>query len=269
VGVVGDLVQLTAREERALLVATESGDPEACSSLVDAFLPAISAQARHFPAGSGVLREELLHEGVVGLLTAARHYDATRNVPFWAYASFWVRKAMQRLVAELAHPVALSDRAVRDLAAVADARDVHVQARGVEPTHDELAHATGLRPSQLHDLAAVARTSRSLDDPVTGRDPAEIATLGDLIPDATAETAFDAVLDMLERRDLRELAETLGERERSVVLAHFGIGMPPQTLQQIGNRLGVTAERARQIEVHALDKLRDAWVNGCRVGAPA
>jgi RNA polymerase sigma factor (sigma-70 family) len=264
-GVVDDPVRLTAREERALLVATEAGDPAACSSLVDAFLPAISAQASHFPAGGGVLREELLHEGVVGLLTAARHYDVTRNVPFWGYASFWVRKAMQRLVAELAHPVALSDRAIRDLAAVADARDEHVQGHGVEPTYDELGHATGLRPSQLHDLAAAARTSRSLDDPLTSRDPAEVVTLGDLIPDATAEKDFDAVLDTLERRELRDLAETLGERERTVVLAHFGIGMPPRTLQQIGTTLGVTAERARQIEVRALDQLRDAWVSGGRI----
>ena len=77
------------------MVATEAGDVEACRRLVDAFLPGISAQARHFRVGGGVAHEELLQEGVVGLLSAVRHYDPTRNVPFWAYASFWVRKAMR------------------------------------------------------------------------------------------------------------------------------------------------------------------------------
>ena len=110
------------------MVATEAGDVEACRRLVDAFLPAISAQARHFPVGGGVLHEELLQEGVVGLLSAVRHYDPTRNVPFWAYASFWVRKAMQELVAELARPVSLSDRAVRGLAAIRAARAEHLSA---------------------------------------------------------------------------------------------------------------------------------------------
>ena len=82
--------------------------------------------------------------------------------------------------------------------------------------------------------------------------------MGDLIPDVAAERAFEAVLDAMERHDVRELTERLRDRERIVILAHYGIGVPRQTLHQIGNRLGVTAERARQIELNALDALRDA-----------
>ena len=240
------------------MVATEAGDVEACRRLVDAFLPAISAQARHFRVGGGVAHEELLQEGVVGLLSAVRHYDPTRNVPFWAYASFWVRKAMQRLVAELTRPVALSDRAARDLAALARARSGHVQAHGAEPTSDELVRATGLSRSHLEHLEAAARTPRSLDQPGGAGDLEGESTVGDLIPDVAAEQAFETVLDALERHDVRELTERLGDRERIVIRAHYGIGVPRQTLHQIGNRLGVTAERARQIELNALDALRDA-----------
>jgi RNA polymerase sigma factor (sigma-70 family) len=262
-------VRLTTRQERDLVVATEAGDVEACRNLVDAFLPAICAQASHFPARGGVLREELLQEGVVGLLSAARHYDATRNVPFWAYASFWVRKAMQRLVAELTRPVALSDRAARDLAALAKARSGHVQARGAEPTSDELVRATGLSRSHLEQLEAAVRTPRSLDQPGGSGGTEGDTTVGDLIPDAAAEGAFETVLDTMEWHHVRELTERLSDRERIVIRAHYGIGVPRQTLHQIGSRLGVTAERARQIEVHALDALRDALAGAHDLDLPA
>ncbi|QWZ08683.1 sigma-70 family RNA polymerase sigma factor [Nocardioides panacis] len=262
-------VHLTSRQERDLVVATEAGDAEACRRLVDAFLPAISAQARHFPIGDGVLREELLQEGVVGLLSAARRYDATRNVPFWAYASFWVRKAMQRLVAELTRPVALSDRAARDLAALVTARSEHLQARGAEPTSDELVRATGLSRPHLEHLELAARTPRSLDQPGLTGDAEGAAALRDQLPDGAAELAFETVLDALERHDVLELTERLGDRERVVVRAHYGIGVPQQTLRQIGDRLGVTAERARQIEVSALGHLRNVLADTRDLDVPA
>ncbi len=96
------------------MIAAECGDAAACRRLIEAFLPAIANLARSFQ-GSRVERRELLQEGVAGLLFAARRYDSELETPFWAYASFWVRKAMQELVAELARPVALSDRAARHL----------------------------------------------------------------------------------------------------------------------------------------------------------
>ena len=113
--------RLTVSQERDLVIAAECGDSDACRKLVEAFLPAIGGLARGFQ-GSRVEHRELLQEGVAGLLFAARRYDPELGTPFWAYASFWVRKAMQELVAELAHPVALSDRAVRELARINEAR---------------------------------------------------------------------------------------------------------------------------------------------------
>ena len=110
------------------MIGAEAGDADASRKLVEAFLPAIVGVAAHFPTAVRVERQELVQEGVAGLLFAARRYDTGLETPFWAYASFWVRKAMQELVAELARPVSLSDRAVRGLAAIRAARAEHLSA---------------------------------------------------------------------------------------------------------------------------------------------
>src|SRR5947209_16681253 len=121
--------RLTSRQERDLVIAAECGDAAACQRLVEAFLPAIASLARGFQA-SRVERRELLQEGVSGLLFAARRYDSGLDTPFWAYASFWVRKAMQELVAELTLPGALSDRVALALSARSMARDEYLRRDG-------------------------------------------------------------------------------------------------------------------------------------------
>jgi RNA polymerase sigma factor (sigma-70 family) len=243
----------TPDEERELVIATEAGDLAACHRLVETFLPAIAALARRFPDGLGVQRQELLQEGVAGLLFAARRYDPDLGTPFWAYASYWVRKAMQDLVAELTMPVALSDRAVRGLAAVRAARDDHLRRHGAEPSTEELARATGFGRHQLERLQAAARVPHSVE---TAAD--DEAAVAERLPDGRAEHAFDQVLDAIELREVRDLTERLADRERAVLRAHYGLGAPAQTLHQIGQALGLTAERARQIESGALEKLRTA-----------
>jgi RNA polymerase primary sigma factor len=247
--------RLTPRQEQALVIAVEAGDPAASRKLVEAFLPAIVGLTRQFRAGGGVEREELVQEGVAGLLFAARRYDSGLNTPFWAYASFWVRKAMQELVAELVRPVALSDRAVRGLAQIRTARSEHVRAHGAEPTNEELSRATGFTLEQLESLQATERRPRGLEEPLAGE---STTTVGDAIVDPVAERAYEHVLDEIEIREVRDLADQLDVRERAVLLAHYGLGQTAQTLSEIGAGLGLTAERARQIEVGALSKLREA-----------
>jgi RNA polymerase primary sigma factor len=233
--------------ERELLVATERGDESACRELVELFLPAIGSVARRFDAGGQVQRSELMQEGVAGLLFAARRFDARRGTPFWAYASFWVRKAMQELVAELTRPAALSDHAVRGLATVSAARRDHLRASGAEPTGAELAVATGFTRAQLDSLLAIDRPPRSFED----------ATVAETVADADAESAYDRVLDRLA---MRNLGDALDERERTVLWSHYGLGRPARTLGTIGSELGLTAERIRQIEKEALEKLRQAAI---------
>ena len=241
--------------------AAGAGDADACRELVDAFLPAIAGLARRFPAGIGVDRQELMQEGVTGLLAAARRYDAGLGTPFWAYASFWVRKAMQELVAQLTRPVALSDRAVRGLARIRRARAEHLRAHGAEPTAAQLSRATGLAPEQVERLLATERAPRGMDERVR-RDHGTTALVQDAIVDPLAEREYDLVLDEIEIRHVHDLAAGLDERARAVIQAHYGLGQPAQTLGQIGGALGLTAERARQIEADGLSKLRAGLASG-------
>jgi RNA polymerase primary sigma factor len=258
--------RLTAQQERELVMATEGGDADASRKLVEAFLPGIASLALRVYGGVGVERQELVHEGVAGLLVAARRYDTGRSTPFWAYASFWVRKAMQELVADVTRPVALSDRAVRQLGQIRRARRDHLQAYGAEPTARDLSDATGLTPAQVERLQATERTPRGLAEQVSA-DGGTGATVGELIVDPAAEQAYEEVLDHIEVGAVRDVADRLDGRERAVVRAHYGLGQPPETLTQIGGELGLTAERARQIEVGALEKLREALAERVSLGS--
>ena len=249
--------RLTPQQERDLAIAAQAGDATASRKLVEAFVPSINGLARRFPTGVGVERQELVQEGIAGLLFAARRYDVTRRTPFWAYASFWVRKAMQELVAQLTRPMALSDRAIRGLARIKAARRMHLETNGSEPTNDDLSRASGFTRAHVESLLAVERTPRGMEEPLDP-DKGTTGTLGDTIVDPAAELAFDRVLDEIEISEARDFANELDERERVVIRGHYGLGQPVQTLNQIGGTLGLTAERARQIEMGALHKLHQA-----------
>ena len=256
--------ELTPRQERDLVIGAEAGDEDATRKLVEAYLPAVVGVAAGFPDAPGVERRELVQEGVARLLFAARRYDSRFGTPFWAYASFWVRKGMQELVAELARPVALSDRAVRSLALLRRARSDYVQVHSAEPTDEQLSSATGLTRAQVESLRATERRPRALEEPLAGEAEATVV-FGDTIADPVAEHELEEVLDAIEIHEVRSLADELDERERDVLLAHYGLGRPVRTLSEIGATLGLTAERARQIEVEALKKLREGLAHAAPV----
>jgi RNA polymerase primary sigma factor len=250
-----------------VVIAAECGDAAACRRLIEAFLPAISNLARGFQ-GSRVERGELLQEGVAGLLFAARRYDSELGTPFWAYASFWVRKAMQELVAELARPVALSDRAARRLSHVRRLRNEYLQRDGKEPTTEELSAATGLARAQVESLLATERMPRGIEDRWRANDTSS-PSIGETIVDPVAEQAYEKVLDDLEIHGVLALTNELEERERAVIRSHYGLGQEARTLSEIGAGLGLTAERARQIEAAALTKLRQALAQPAATGSTA
>lgn len=242
-----------------MVVAAERGDRAARRQLVDSHLPAIAGVARRFERGGGVQHAELMQEGVAGLLFAARRYDPRMETPFWAYASFWVRKAMQEMVAAMTRPVALSDHAVRALALVRAARREHLEVHAVEPTTAQLECATGLTAAQLENLLATQRRPLSFEESLAS-DAGTSATLGDLVTDPDAESAYEQVLDEMQVLDF---AGRLDDRERAVLWSHYGLGQrTPETLSTIGAELGLTAERVRQIEADALEKLRAAVAEG-------
>jgi RNA polymerase primary sigma factor len=239
------------------LVTAAQDDAEARDALLDAFTPLIGSVASTYARSTSVARAELMQEGVVGLLRALERYDASLGTPFWAYAGWWVRQAMQQLVSELMRPVVLSDRAVRQLARVKRMRARLAQDNGREPSIAELSTATGLSRDQIGRLVAAERRPRGLEEPIDG-DRSSAACFGDLLADPRAEDAYEGVTWRVHLEELPRLLDALNDRERAIVSGHYGLDGPARTLRELASTLGVSAERVRQIEQGALDKLRDA-----------
>jgi RNA polymerase sigma factor (sigma-70 family) len=215
-------------------------------------MPALSAVARTYRT-SQIARQELLQEGVVGLLRALERFDPDRGVAFWSYASFWVRQAMQHLVAELTRPVVLSDRALRNLSRLKQLHHEELQRSGREPTRAELTERTGLEPGHIDDLVA-SEAGRSLDAPAQGVE-GELGAFGDLLVDPMAEQDYERVLGAIEIEALHSLLSGLSERERHVLELRYGHDGEELSLRQVGERLGLSGERVRQLERRALAKL--------------
>jgi RNA polymerase primary sigma factor len=246
--------RLTDSQERQLVLAAAAGDSGAQTRLLETFRPGVAGIARRYRSTPHVSREELMQEGVVGLLRALKRYDPDVG-PFWAYASWWVRQAMQQLVSELGRPVVLSDRAVRRLARIRDARRELLQSFGREPSIAELALRTELTRDQVESLVAVERAPRALDETAGDRD-GSTATLCDLLADPVAGDGYDRVDEWSEIEQLEGLPGGLAEREQNIVRAHYGLDGEQHTLREIAGGMGLSVERVRQLEERALDKLR-------------
>jgi RNA polymerase primary sigma factor len=229
--------------------------------LVEAFLPLIAGVARVYRGSPTITRVELMQEGVVGLLRALERYDATLGVPFWGYASWWVRQAMQQLTAELTRPTVLSDRALRHLAQLKRAHGEYLRQHGREPTGNQLAKDTGLTHGQVGEMLALEQIPQSMDEPVQSAND-ELGAFGELLADPLAQDAYEQLLDRSEIEQVRALLGSLTERERMILRARYGLDGPEQTLREVGERIGLSAERVRQIEDRALGKLRAGVSHG-------
>lgn len=259
----GDRPRLPGSVERRLVEAAQAGDRRAREELVEAFLPLIASVARVYRGSSVVTRVELMQEGVVGLLRALERYDPSLGVPFWGYAAWWVRQAMQQLIAELTRPMVLSDRALRQLAQLKRAHGEYLSEHGREPSGNELAERTGLSHAQVGEILALERVPQSMDEPVQGAE-GELGAFGELLADPLAGDAYEQLLDNSEIEQIRALLGSLNDRERMILRARYGLGAPEESLRDIGERIGLSAERVRQIENRALGKLRAAATRGER-----
>jgi RNA polymerase primary sigma factor len=238
-----------------LLLAARSNRPHARARLVESFMPLIGSVARIYAYVPSIDRAELIQEGVVGVLRALERYDPELGTPFWAYASWWVRQAMQQVVSELSRPVVLSDRALRQLARVRNARRTFVRTNSREPSLRELAAASELTLKQLHRLSVADRRPRGLEEPVD-ESAGTGATFGDGLRDPRAEEAYDELALRLAAAEIPRLLAHLNERERRVIDARYGLCGPERTLRELGEELGISAERTRQIEQTALETMR-------------
>ena len=164
---------------------------------------------------------------------------------------------MQQLIAELTRPMVLSDRTLRQLAQLKRAHHEYVRHHGHEPTGAQLASDTGMSREQVSDLLALERVPQSLDQPVS-KGEGELGTFGELLVDPLAGDAYEQLLDHSEIEQVRALMGSLNERERTILRSRYGLDGPEQSLREIGDRLGLSGERGRQIEQRALGKLRSA-----------
>ena len=260
---VSDRARLPAGVERRLIDAARAGDRRAREELVEAFLPLIAGVARVYRGSQAITRVELMQEGVVGLLRALERYDPTLGVPFWGYAAWWVRQAMQQLIAELTRPLVLSDRALRQLSQLKRAHGEYLTEHGREPSGNELADRSGLSHAQVADMLALERVPQSMDQAVQGAE-GDVGAFGELLADPLAGDAYEQLLDHSEIEQIRALLGSLNDRERMVLRARHGLDGPEESLRDIGERIGLSGERVRQIERRALGKLRAAVTRGER-----
>jgi RNA polymerase primary sigma factor len=240
--------------EYRLVEAAKVGGPRERERLIEEFTPLIASVARAYQGARGVERRELMQEGFAGLLRALDRYDPDRGTPFWPYAKSWVRQAMQRLVAQLSRPIVLSDRALREFARVREARERCAQRYGHDPTNEELALEAGIPGERVRRLVAAQLVAQGLDECPPGSQ--EGRTISELIADPSAEEDYEAVVLRLATERLPDLLGRLNEHEFSVVAARYGLDGEPRSLREVGAELAVTAERVRQIQRAALDKLR-------------
>jgi RNA polymerase sigma factor (sigma-70 family) len=241
----------------------QRGDCREREKLVNACLPMIARVAHAYQRSTAVSREELIQEGVVGLLRALERYDPDRGVPFWGYAAWWVRQAMQQVVSELSGPIVLSDRALRQLSRIKHAQRRFEQTSRREPSSTELSAIVGLPRSQIESLVRSERSARGWDGPASG-EGGEGTTVGDLLADPRAQEAYDRVPEQVLAAEIPGLLGCLTDRERTVICRRYGLGRRRQTLREVAPVLGVSAERVRQIEQESLAKLHAAAVGGGR-----
>jgi RNA polymerase sigma factor (sigma-70 family) len=232
-------------------------DPARRGELIDEFRPLIATVARQYRRHGSIERHELMQEGVVGLLGALKRYDPSLGTPFWAYASWWVRQAMQQLTSELDGPIVLSDRARRAQSRLAAARRTYLQEHRREPTRTELAAAAELDVCHVESLLAAGGRARALEEPIGNGDDG--LCFGDLLADPRAGDEFEQVPGRAAAKSVPALLALLSDRERLVVSRRFGLDGEACTLRDISADLGVSAERVRQIEERALERLRTAW----------
>lgn len=250
---IGRVPLLTSDEEISLAKRMEDGDEEAKKQLVEANLRLVVSIAKRY-VGRGMQFLDLIQEGNLGLMKAVEKFDYTKGFKFSTYATWWIRQAITRSIADQARTIRIPVHMVETINKLIRISRQLLQELGREPFPEEIAEQMDITVDRVHEILKIAQEPVSLETPI-GEE--EDSHLGDFIPDDDAIAPADAAAFALLREQLDDVLDTLTEREQKVLRLRFGLeDGRGRTLEEVGQEFGVTRERIRQIEAKALRKLR-------------
>jgi RNA polymerase primary sigma factor len=250
---IGRVDLLTAQQEVALAKRIERGDMVAKRQMVEANLRLVVSISKGY-LGRGLSFLDLIQEGSLGLIRAVEKFDYRRGYKFSTYATWWIRQAVTRAIADKARTIRIPVHMVEKLNRVAHVERQLVQRLGREPEPEEIAEELRWSVREVRDILRVAQLPVSLEKPVGDEDESE---LGDFVADDGVVEPFEEASEHLQREGVRKALNVLPERERQVIELRYGLsGMEPLTLEEVGQAFGVTRERIRQIENNTLKKLK-------------
>ena len=250
---IGRVPLLSAEEEVELAKRMEEGDEYAKKRLVEANLRLVVSIAKRY-VGRGMLFLDLIQEGNLGLIKAVEKFDHTKGFKFSTYATWWIRQAITRAIADQARTIRIPVHMVETINKVKKVSSQLLHTNGHEPTADEISEELDMPVDKVREIMRVAQEPVSLETPI-GEE--EDSHLGDFIPDDDAPAPQDAASHTLLKEQLSDVLDTLTPREEKVLRLRFGLeDGRSRTLEEVGKEFNVTRERIRQIEAKALRKLR-------------